>query len=539
MKSLLVIIIVLCSIDSLAQGLFKVKNGANVKVKNAGHMVLNNVSIVNDGTLSALNNSQVTFTGNVNDSIEGTNPLDLDILNLNKSSGSFLTLQQNLNVHSHVEFYNGVLDLDQFVLNLGNTGSLINESENSRVFSYLNGYVERTANLSSPSNINPGNLGAIISSSANLGNTIIRRGHHNFYNGYGNSILRYFDIIPTNNNQLRATLTLKYFDAELNQLQESKLNQWKSSFNTTWDLNGSDNRSVIENYVTKANNNKLFRFTLAEAIPPSIICPYDIIESVDPGTCRATVSFTASATGIPNPSLTYYIGNTAISSPYNFPTGNTTVTAIANDGVNEASCSFLVQIIENSAPFIDYCPPSSTLCYNTSNSYSIPTLQASDNCSQTNISFSISGATTRYGTGNNASGLFNVGVSTILWTVSDESGNTSTCETIITIATKGKCTTVSPATINRDDLLVVEQINKGITVSAYPNPANTFFNISINEHRFQPCLIRVYDQLGRLIETKRCKTNSIIQIGQNYQPGLYTAEIIIKSEQHSLKLLKK
>jgi hypothetical protein len=45
----------------------------------------------------------------------------------------------------------------------------------------------------------------------------------------------------------------------------------------------------------------------------------------------------------------------------------------------------------------------------------------------------ISGATTRTGNTNNASGSFNIGTSAIVWTATDGLGNTSTCETKITI----------------------------------------------------------------------------------------------------------
>jgi len=63
----------------------------------------------------------------------------------------------------------------------------------------------------------------------------------------------------------------------------------------------------------------------------------------------------------------------------------------------------------------------------------IPTLSASDNCGKSiKINFSITGATNRSGTGNDASGAFSVGVSTITWTATN--GCTiSTCTTTVTI----------------------------------------------------------------------------------------------------------
>jgi hypothetical protein len=69
------------------------------------------------------------------------------------------------------------------------------------------------------------------------------------------------------------------------------------------------------------------------------------------------------------------------------------------------------------------------------NNYIIPALTATDNCSSDlTITYEVTGATTRSVTaGTDASGEFNVGVSTITWTVTDACGNESTCETEVTI----------------------------------------------------------------------------------------------------------
>ncbi|MFC0776393.1 HYR-like domain-containing protein, partial [Terrimonas alba] len=79
------------------------------------------------------------------------------------------------------------------------------------------------------------------------------------------------------------------------------------------------------------------------------------------------------------------------------------------------------------------CPPTQTFCELSGNNYTIPLLAASNNCNDTlDISFQITGATTRSGVGNDASGTFNPGTSTITWRVADACG-TSTCTTSITI----------------------------------------------------------------------------------------------------------
>jgi hypothetical protein len=94
-----------------------------------------------------------------------------------------------------------------------------------------------------------------------------------------------------------------------------------------------------------------------------------------------------------------------------------------------------VRKVDNTKPALT-CPVVPAFCEVANNTYTIPLLVTSDNCSANSaltISYSITGATTRSGTGVDASGIFNLGISTITWTVTDECGNSDTCTTTITI----------------------------------------------------------------------------------------------------------
>ncbi len=107
-----------------------------------------------------------------------------------------------------------------------------------------------------------------------------------------------------------------------------------------------------------------------------------------------------------------------------------TVTDVAG---NSASMTQTITVFDDIAPVITSCPPASTFCYAASNSYTIALLTATDNCGGLTVSYHITGATSRDGTGNDASGSFNIGVSTIEWTVTDACNNTSTCSTTVTV----------------------------------------------------------------------------------------------------------
>ena len=80
------------------------------------------------------------------------------------------------------------------------------------------------------------------------------------------------------------------------------------------------------------------------------------------------------------------------------------------------------------------CPLTQVLCEAPSKLYTIPPVIASDNCSSNlTITFRITGATSRIGTGNDASGIFNPGLSTITWTAISACGNSSLCTSTISI----------------------------------------------------------------------------------------------------------
>ncbi len=90
---------------------------------------------------------------------------------------------------------------------------------------------------------------------------------------------------------------------------------------------------------------------------------------------------------------------------------------------------------DTDAPLIVSCTPAVSVCENTTGDYMIPALNATDNCVALTFEYGITGATQRSGTGNDASGHFEPGTSTIQWIVRDGAGNTTTCQTTVTVYT--------------------------------------------------------------------------------------------------------
>jgi hypothetical protein len=348
---ILVLVASVCSFQLWSQGTLQLTAGSNIKTTGNAFLVLNNMHIVNNGTLQQTSgNGTVQLTGGLSVNLSGSSATTFNQLVMAKS-GSTLNLLTNLSIVSGVTFGGGLINLNNSFLDLGTAGSFTSESEASRAFTSGTGFVQATRTLNNPSAANPGNLGAAITSNTNLGTTIVRRGHkvQTGIFGSNNSIMRYFDIIPANNLALKATLRFYYFDAELNGIPEPTLYQWKSANLVNWDFMGAlsrDMNTVNANYVEWKTYSKFDRVTLATATAPVITCPANQTVSATMNGCKASVSFAATATGTPAPSITYRIGNTIITSPYVFSKGVTTVTATASNGVApDASCTFTVTVV--------------------------------------------------------------------------------------------------------------------------------------------------------------------------------------------------
>ena len=110
---------------------------------------------------------------------------------------------------------------------------------------------------------------------------------------------------------------------------------------------------ITTSYFAKNFNNGLFSNGCASAIvtvntAPVISCPSNITVNNTLGLCGANVTFpSASATGIPTPTITYSQASGSL-----FAKGTTTVTATATNSCGVSSCTFNVTVIDNEKPVI-------------------------------------------------------------------------------------------------------------------------------------------------------------------------------------------
>ncbi len=167
--------------------------------------------------------------------------------------------------------------------------------------------------------------------------------------------------------------------------------------------------------------------TVPDVTAPSITCPGNITVSNDAANCSAVVNFEATATDncTASPAITYSHNPGSV-----FPVGTTTVTATATDGSNNStSCQFTVTVTDNEAP--------NAVCknYTLNLTGGTGTIAASDindgstdNCGIASMSLS-----------KTSFNCNNAGANTVMLTVTDVHGNSSSCNATVTVQYKPTC----------------------------------------------------------------------------------------------------
>jgi len=173
----------------------------------------------------------VSFSGTQNSTLNSAAEVEFGPLTINKTSNTdALILNSDIQVNGSLTLSSGDLNLGTRTADLGTTGTLVGESSLNKVFG-TTGVIQAQRNLNAPASVNVAGLGAEISAPDDLGlTTIIRGTEQKSYNAaYG--INRYYEIHPTNNSGLNATLVFNYFDDELatplGTITESTLDLWR------------------------------------------------------------------------------------------------------------------------------------------------------------------------------------------------------------------------------------------------------------------------------------------------------------------------
>jgi len=197
---------------------------------------------------------------------------------------------------------------------------------------------------------------------------------------------------------------------------------WSNDFTSISDLCGATGSATVTFTATDDCGNSATTsatFTITDNTAPVVTCPADINVMSDPGTCGATIL-------VPQPAYTENCSSVSIINSYNstpdasgfYPTGTTVVTwTVTDECGNSATCSMNITVTDNELPVI-ICPSDITVC--STDTVILGVATATDNCGIASVV-------------NNAPASFPVGTTIVVWTATDISGNTATCQQTVTI----------------------------------------------------------------------------------------------------------
>ena len=242
-------------------GLVMIDSGATLMCGLAGGL---DAMLTTTGTKTLNIASSYAFNGAV---VQVTGRLLPDTLyNLTINNGNGVACSDSFLVTGTLSLANGQLDLNGKAIILGPSG-LLTETAGNTVFG-TSGVITTTRTLNAPSSsTNIAGFGVGIGSAANLGSTIVTRGHA-VQGGAGLSgIKRYYDITPATNTGLNATLVFRYDDSELNSIPEVNLLLFKSTnAGASWSSAGGT-VNTTDNTLTLTGVNDLSRWTAGVSGP--------------------------------------------------------------------------------------------------------------------------------------------------------------------------------------------------------------------------------------------------------------------------------
>ena len=170
-----------------------------------------------------------------------------------------------------------------------------------------------------------------------------------------------------------------------------------------------------------------------DVTPPVITCPANIAVNNDAGVCGAVVTF-SDATVTDNCSGASVAQTSGLTSGSTFPIGTSTVEYTATDiGGNTAVCTFTVTVTDTELPTITCATPAASydadggVCTYTHSGTSLDPTAFGDNCSGSTIQNDFNNTATLDGA------TFPLGSTTVVWTVTDGSGNVSTCSNSVVV----------------------------------------------------------------------------------------------------------
>ncbi len=222
----------------------------------------------------AANTSTILFNGNSQQVLISPSGLTVNNLMLSNSSARTsnddLLLNNNLIVSNDLTLTQGNLSTGPNTITLG--GNLTGESSTKRVWGNLAS--ERTLTLGNSSTF--GGLGLTVTSGgAAMGATqVVRHLGAGVTIGEQSSILRQYEIHPSTNSGLAATLVINYFEDELNGLNENKLKLFRKPASGSYLQQTASSNNPSTNTLTMTG---IAAFSDWTATEEQVVLPVDLL----------------------------------------------------------------------------------------------------------------------------------------------------------------------------------------------------------------------------------------------------------------------
>ena len=211
--------------------------------------------------------SSFEYRGIANQRLGSGFPASAENLTINNSHGVYVDSVSAFTINAGLMVSSGDLDLNGCTITLGPSAALGETPGNTVKGS--SGVLTTTRLLNAPSAlVDIAGLGIMIGSEANLGSTVITRGHAAQSGNGHTGILRYYDIAPTLNTGLNASLVFRYDGSELAGQDSSLLSLWKSEDGgSTWSLQSSLN-TPAQRKLSASGVGSLSRWSVSDAYNP-------------------------------------------------------------------------------------------------------------------------------------------------------------------------------------------------------------------------------------------------------------------------------
>lgn len=263
-----------------------------------------------------------------------------------------------------------------------------------------------------------------------------------------------------------------------------------------------------------------FTVTVADTQAPITACPQNLIFNTDSGMCDAVVTYTTPI-ALDNCSGGTTALTSGLASGSTFPIGVSTVTYTATDSAGNIGipCSFTVTVVDTEIPGLT-CPDSLITCDSIVMGIAPTT---NDNCAGEFVTYTLSGATTGTGITDASGETFNIGITNVMYQVTDSAGNTDSCSFYVQV----------------DNCVGIDENNTLNSINIYPNPTNGLVTVNLGNHNGS-INYSISTIEGRIVNQESNVTTNRMTINlSNESKGVYLLKIEDQTSSKVYKIIRK